>query len=788
MNWLGISALNPWLLWGAIAVAAPIIIHLLSKRKFRVVNWAAMDFLLEADRRNRRRVRLENLILLLLRCLAMLLLAFLVSRLFFTPEGIGQAATQSAGYERILVLDDSPSMRAVRDGKKWAFDEAKAGLISFIEELSQSHAGDRITLLVTSQPETPLIDGKFLRAPAGAGETADDDLGEILQTIKNVEPSDRIADLDRTLLAIEKRLKSDAGQLNRIVYLVTDLRRTDWARKSTEKAAAAAQTAPAGPVQTLRRVAKLATGFVMVDVGADAARNLTVTDIQLRDDADERSQLVAGVPSMFVVYVRNNGTDVATNVEVEFTAGDTGTQKEIVKEIKPGDTAPVKFAVTLLRSDDETKTRAENVMIRASVVEPDVLPDDNLRLFAGRVTPGVQVLIVDGDPGTEPDKPEKSDRHFLTKALAPAGEELTQFRTTWRSDTQFEDALAIEPYQLIYLCNVYRFSDEQVAALAQWVRSGGGLVVALGDRIDSDWYNQKLYDNGKGPLPISIDTRQGDETEKKWVNFAVENRRHPMFRVFEESQQLIHEVKAFQWWGSTVPEAEVKAGRTVVNVTFNDQESTPAVVERSFGSGHVMVTTVPLDQDWSDWPTGFCYVPWMIDMARYLARKPVDEANLLVGQSIRQRLDPAEYKSEIKVLFRPPTEEKTRQPPSAGDAQAITENATMDEATKRLDFDYAATDRVGFYELAMSRFDAEPDRRLFAGNLDPAEGDLTRISPQDLSSQLGESTVQFVAMRPSVAVGAEGAKREFWFPILIGLMGVLGIEQILAWLFGQRRR
>ena len=50
-SWL----VNPWLLGaGAALIAAPIIIHLLNKRKFRIIDWAAMDFLLEADQRNRR--------------------------------------------------------------------------------------------------------------------------------------------------------------------------------------------------------------------------------------------------------------------------------------------------------------------------------------------------------------------------------------------------------------------------------------------------------------------------------------------------------------------------------------------------------------------------------------------------------------------------------------------------------------------------------------------------------------------------------------------------------------
>ena len=78
---LGSWLVNPWLfVFGAIAVSVPIIIHLLNRRKFRIVDWAAMDFLLEADKKNRRRVRLENLLLLLLRCLAIFLIGLLLAR------------------------------------------------------------------------------------------------------------------------------------------------------------------------------------------------------------------------------------------------------------------------------------------------------------------------------------------------------------------------------------------------------------------------------------------------------------------------------------------------------------------------------------------------------------------------------------------------------------------------------------------------------------------------------------------------------------------------------------
>ena len=65
------SFANSAFLWGGTLIAAPILIHLFSKRKFVVIEWAAMDFLLDAQKQNKRRVQLEHLILLLLRCLGL---------------------------------------------------------------------------------------------------------------------------------------------------------------------------------------------------------------------------------------------------------------------------------------------------------------------------------------------------------------------------------------------------------------------------------------------------------------------------------------------------------------------------------------------------------------------------------------------------------------------------------------------------------------------------------------------------------------------------------------------
>src|SRR6188768_1102576 len=65
---------------GLAAVSIPIIIHILNRRRFKTVTWAAMDFLLRAMKKNRRRLRFEQWVLLATRCLLLLLLGMALAR------------------------------------------------------------------------------------------------------------------------------------------------------------------------------------------------------------------------------------------------------------------------------------------------------------------------------------------------------------------------------------------------------------------------------------------------------------------------------------------------------------------------------------------------------------------------------------------------------------------------------------------------------------------------------------------------------------------------------------
>src|SRR3979490_1061287 len=98
--------LNPAnMVLGGALISSPIIIHLINRMRFKRIRWAAMEFLLKSQKRNRRRLIIEQLILLAMRCLLVLLAVLLVSRFL----GLSFAGFELQNTIHVVVLDDAPS-------------------------------------------------------------------------------------------------------------------------------------------------------------------------------------------------------------------------------------------------------------------------------------------------------------------------------------------------------------------------------------------------------------------------------------------------------------------------------------------------------------------------------------------------------------------------------------------------------------------------------------------------------------------------------------------------------
>src|SRR6478609_7512289 len=101
------SFLAPWLLLGALAAGIPVILHFFYRSRFRTVPWAAMKFLLAAIEQTSRRLKFQELLLLILRVIVLLVLAIALARPSFQAgSGRGDAV------DAVLVIDTSLSMQA----------------------------------------------------------------------------------------------------------------------------------------------------------------------------------------------------------------------------------------------------------------------------------------------------------------------------------------------------------------------------------------------------------------------------------------------------------------------------------------------------------------------------------------------------------------------------------------------------------------------------------------------------------------------------------------------------
>ncbi|MCA9288603.1 MAG: BatA domain-containing protein, partial [Phycisphaerales bacterium] len=131
-------------------VALPIVIHILMRRRRRPVRWAAMRFLIEAYKRQRQRVRLEQLLLLAARCLIVLLAAMAIARPMVPGADplLGSRATTLH-----LVIDNSLT---AGQGSPGALERHRERALELIERLDPAR-GDRVAVHALAGPSSAVV-------------------------------------------------------------------------------------------------------------------------------------------------------------------------------------------------------------------------------------------------------------------------------------------------------------------------------------------------------------------------------------------------------------------------------------------------------------------------------------------------------------------------------------------------------------------------------------------------------------------------------------------------------
>ena len=762
-SWL----MNPMMLGlGALAVASPILIHLLNKRRFKIIEWAAMDFLFEAEKKNRRRVRIENFILLALRCLAMLLIGLLLGRPFL-PSSMTKLLNQKPKFERVVLLDDSLSQRVLTDTMP-TFQVAKDALKAMVQkEASSAESENWFTLMLASRPDELVYD----KHPLTEGT-----VGEIITVIDDLECSDAVSDYSVSLDKLKARVSSPAESIGFVSYVFSDLRQRDWVASDD-----AAETAPN---KLMQDIAESSEGSFVIDVAGPNDGNLAITSVRPED------MEVANTVIRFNVEVTNFGNATVSDVRVLLQVDDSQPAYETIASIAPGQSQQIMFRHLFnaedldplnlgLRDEDAPSFKNHRVVaeidrqsLSAETLASDQLLEDSRAVYASRTLNGIPVLLVDGDPSSVS---VRSETHYLNR-LRMFGTGLDiQAVTVSELET-----VSLSKYRAIFLCNVDEASPDRIKSIRQWVNDGGSLVLMPGNRVRASTFNSTFYDEGNGLSPVELVAMAGDPTMSKWVNFEVSPQIHPSLRVILGSDETsLGNVDVFSWWTSKIDESKV--GKEYdVPLRLSDEGNSPAMVDRSFGKGKVITFALPADGDWTMWPSSPTFAVVMLDMIYYMVgNSGRDESEVAVGGTLNVPVDLSRYQN--RVTMRDPKNEKTEKTAKPIDETEDAEKSVLYRAS------FENIRQLGFYDVGLQRHSGETDSLLFASNVDPSEGQLKRMGATALAGDFFNDKISLVSAADLKEQTVSGGTTEMWMWILSLLFVVLVIEQFLGWWFGKKR-
>jgi len=760
--------LHPIVFWtGLAAVSVPIVIHFLNRRRFRMMDWAAMQFLWESVRRNRRRLRIEEMILLALRCLVILALATALAR-FSGCRAIEALPVGTESQTAVFLIDDSYSM-GQRVGGGTILSAATTDVAEQIAKLAQA---DKIAILRTSGTEDAEPFFKLTHV-------ADAEVEQLSARLAGLAPSDGRARLDRALAAAAKVFEGQKSVIRRL-YLYSDFRQVDLV--SDERAD--------GIRNGFAKLRKGGVELVAMDYGRTPKGNLTIESMEMLDKF-----AVAGLGVRIRVEVRNHGRSAVKDVEVRLTAKITTVEglsevelpRGAIDLIEPGGTGRLEFQVAC--------PQAGPALVTARLA-PDELPADNRADIALDVRQALKVLAVDGR--SDPSDPTESESFFFVHALDPDrdGGEGTAVEVVSPSAM---GEVSLAKYDLVALLGVGEFPVTfdangeahypQLDALGEFVESGGGLMIFTGERVNLTFYNGPMYADGLGLGPFRLTPRRGDPGKKdqffrldpKTLSAEGGLKVFRDFLVAGVDPTRFLRFYAFTGTDDIAPPASARYKAPRVLARFADEDNSPAIVARQVGAGTVVWFYTTATMAWNDWPAdeNGTYVAVLNDMLGALARSQDPGLSGGVGEPLTFELPP-ELHDATALLKTPrhPTEPivplvPIRRPGRPGQQP-------------RSILTYERAHHAGGYRLDLALPDETARCVLFARTVDPAEGDLTCGREPALAAAVGSEEFVYAdrtTAHPGRVRKAE-AHKEYWTWVLAALAILLAAETFLAQRFG----
>jgi len=718
-----ITFLSPLLIWGTLLGAIPLIIHLLNRRRFRRVEWAPMHYLKLTIQRNRRRIQLEQLLLLLLRISLPVLLFFYLARPVLNPTGLEQWLGTGGRSSQVVLIDDSMSM-GYAAGLAPAFQralQAASGL------LASMRPQDHCTVVTSSAPRVPVIHDV-------EGSRRD----EISSAVASLPLTATHAAWPAVLQGVDEVLRS-CTYPKRQLTIVTDLRKSGWDR---------------GVEAVTRRWREEGVRVRIVDVGSDEVANVALEELVAGDRT-----ILAGPASAWEAVIRNDSPRTLTGVKAILRVDDRPTEV-VLPEIAPHQTARVPFSVPFPGSGPHELSFQ---------VPDDELPGDNQRWASVPVKDSLLIRLVDGEPSTEP---FGSEVDYLAAPLSigvgPA--------EAWRVEVvQDHDFLSqrLDPADVLVLANVAAPTPEQVERLVRLVKAGMGLLIFTGAKLDVGLYNDFLHRAPDPLLPFPLKSLVDESIRGLFIEPL---RPSPFEKLLDLKPSALERVTVRQIM--TVDE-EGDQNQVRVLACWNNPGRSPAVAERVVGDGRVLLWTTTADRAGNDWPIEPSFVLAVREAVRGAARPTRFDNTITAGEPIRRVVYSSQPISNANLNLPGGGEPRSLsvvpfadEPGEKGPGAFITVPDTR---------------FAGAYRLAWDEGSLGTQQDLYAANFDRRETALERLGAPELQSLLEPLEVEIAKARGDGADLFAATGREIWRDLVAALLVLLVVESIFATWVGRSR-
>ncbi len=675
--------LHALFLAGTATFAIPVLIHLIFRIRHRKVEFSSLRFLQQSVLKQSQRLRWRDLLLLLLRCAACILIALAFSRP--SRPDFALAATGKLHEDLVLVLDDSPSLLA-QDGPTLRWQSL---LERVKQEIAAHPAGDRLGLVLASEPNKPEIE-------------LSSNFGAVAGALQRERPSFKRGDLAQALNTAVDLLASSTQPARRVV-LYTDLQANQIER---------------GAWATLAQKAATTAGGVSVQIqtpsGTQPSRlpNLAITDVQAKSDV-----WIEGKPIPFAVRLANYSDSERANLSVRlFVAGQVVSTRTV--GLAPHASAEIELSAPLPHSGE--------ISGWAEIDGHDAFPDDDRRNWVLNLRDSLRVTVIEDHLDSQ--NSFLDEGYYVRMALNPKSRDVagqTDSAMNYvllRSITSAQiNADLCRNSDLIFLVGVAALNENELATLEDAVRDGLNLVIFTGradGQLSESFYNGPFWKSGLGLLPARPGALyEGNRLEGRYHQLGEFKPEHPLFKTFAgENEPTLRLPKFIRHYLASA--ADLQAGATPpagspatppipvrpageVLATFSD--GSPLAMERPFGRGHVLMFNFAPRPEATDLPKRKAFVPLIHQTLRHLAGiGPGSQRNLLAGE----RLDLA----ASGIL--PQTPLTLEKPGSKQERQQFT------------GADHPQVETPGVWTAAYQQGSVQK-RTAWAVNLDPKESDLS---------------------------------------------------------------